>query len=245
MYANYAAVRTDIALPKESLHTIDATGSNQICETFGIHENLPILKTLYDDNDLMFVSNIGVLQEFATKANWREKHYETALFAHNAQQSEIQRMDIYEQQTGRGVGGRMLDVLSKSGYKTNALSISGTPPILSSSMTPLLTVPSASGYEKVDVMSGSDTTYTSRMKQLNQASKVGSSLMSETYSSLLQQGLDENELLYDALQTTTVDTTFPTDSIGRQVQTAATLMKTRNVRGTDRDVFYVTQGTFF
>ena len=83
------------------------------------------------------------------------------------------------------------------------------------------------------------------MKQLNQATKVGSSLMSETYSSLLQQGLDENELLYEALQTTTVDTIFPTDSIGRQVQTAATLMKTRNVRGTDRDIFYVTQGTFF
>ena len=59
------------------------------------------------------------------------------------------------------------------------------------------------------------------------ASKVGSSLMSETYSSLLQQGLDENELLYDALQTTTVDTTFPTDSIGRQVQTAATLKSLR------------------
>ena len=83
MYENYKSVRREIALSKESLHQIDATSSPQECSTFGIHANLPHLKSLYDEEDLLFIANVGTLQQYVTKYNWYELTRATSLFAHN------------------------------------------------------------------------------------------------------------------------------------------------------------------
>lgn len=251
MYQHYKDVRTEIALNKDDLLQIDASNSDQICDTFGIHPNLDVLQSLYNDTDLLFISNIGVLQQYATKENWRGYHDDTSLFAHNEQQMEVQRLDILEELSGTGVGGRLLDVLKSKGFSTNALSTSGIEPALSSAFSPLLVVPSVDGFEKIDPMSFdriSDTTihnqYTSRIRDLNSATNIGSSLFSETYSSLLQKSLDDNNLLYDALKSVTLNTTFPDESTAEGFDTISRLIKTRNVRGVDRDVFYVDQGGF-
>jgi len=249
MYAEYSTVRTVLALDKSSLLQIDATGSGQVCNTFGLHPNLGTLQTLYNDGDLLFTSNIGVLQEYADKTNWRDKTDDTQLYAHNSQQEEIQRMDIFEQQVGRGVGGRMLDVLKNNGFKVNALSTKGATNALTSNFTPLIVVPSANSYEKFDPMSaegsGSDPDLLiNKIKELNKATNLGSNLFAETFSSALHQSLSENQLLYDSLQTITMDTLFPSSSIGRQFETVSQMIKTKDIRGVDRDIFYVEQSKF-
>jgi hypothetical protein len=40
---------------------------------------------LYEDEDLLWVANVGVLQQKVTKDNWLEKTAKTELFAHNIQ----------------------------------------------------------------------------------------------------------------------------------------------------------------
>ena len=106
MYAHYSNVRGSTAIPKGSLHTIDASGSNQVCNTFGVHPSLPFTKTLYDRGDLLWVSNMGVLQQPTTKDFWWSQNSNTELFAHNFQYREVHKMDIEERDLGRGVGGR-------------------------------------------------------------------------------------------------------------------------------------------
>ena len=59
MYEEYKDVRTNIALSKESLLQINA--STQQCQTFGLHENLVAMQALYNDKDLSFFANMGVL----------------------------------------------------------------------------------------------------------------------------------------------------------------------------------------
>ena len=62
MYANYANIRgQNLAIPKKHLLDIDATGSDQVCNTFGINQHFPLLKNLYDKGEAMFFANIGVL----------------------------------------------------------------------------------------------------------------------------------------------------------------------------------------
>ena len=56
---------------------------------------------------------MGVLQQYVTENDWEEKTDKTALFAHNIQYQEVHKMDIYGIQSGRGVGGRMVDILKK------------------------------------------------------------------------------------------------------------------------------------
>ena len=246
MYQEYKDVRTVLALDNSTLLQIDASGSGQICDTFGLHPNLGSLQSLYNASDLVYISNIGVLQEYADKSNWRDKTDATSLFAHNTQQSEIQSMDIYEQQAGRGVAGRCLDVLSSHGFKVNALSTKGATEALRASVTPLIVVPSVGSYEKIDPMSSDiyndPNKLIDKIKDLNTATKLGSSLFTETYSSVLHQSLAENQLLFDSLQSVVVDTTFPTTDIGKQFKTVSQMMKTKDSRGVDRDVFYVEQG---
>ena len=88
-YNHYASVRGEIAIPKIDLLPIDASSSSQVCSTFGIHPNLPHLKSLYDDGDLLWVANMGVLQQYCTENDWQEKTDKTALFAHNIQTKEV------------------------------------------------------------------------------------------------------------------------------------------------------------
>ena len=144
------------------------------------------------------------------------------------------------------VAGRCLDVLSSHGFKVNAISTKGAAEALRASVTPLIVVPSAESYEKIDPMSSDiyndPKILINKIKELNTATNLGSSLFTETYSSVLHQGLAENQLLFDSLQSVAVDTSFPTTSIGKQFKTVSQMMKTKDSRGVDRDVFYVEQG---
>ncbi len=47
-----------------------------------------------------------------------------------------------------------------------------------------------------------------------------------------------NDLLFDTINSATVDTRFPEEELGAQLETIAKLIKTKDVRGADRDVFY-------
>ena len=66
MYEEYASVRGQIALSKDKLLTID-TNDDQVCNKFGLHPQLPVLQTLYEDEEALFFSNTGVLFEPVTK----------------------------------------------------------------------------------------------------------------------------------------------------------------------------------
>lgn len=62
---------------------------------------------------------------------------------------------------------------------------------------------------------------------------------------ILVQGIGENELLFDALDSATLQQTFTDDNyLSQQFATVAKMIKTRDVRGTDRDIFYVEQTGF-
>ena len=93
-------MRGQIALLKHTLHQIDA--SSQPCSTYGINSFLPVVRDLYNDNDLLFMANVGTLQQNVNKDNWRTKTSKTALFAHNIQAEEAANVDIYDERAGRG-----------------------------------------------------------------------------------------------------------------------------------------------
>jgi hypothetical protein len=86
MYDEYKTVRGSIALSREELLRINARTSQQVCEVFGIHPQLPLIKELYDDEEAIFLAGIGVLSEPVTKHDYEIKT-KTQLFAHNTGES--------------------------------------------------------------------------------------------------------------------------------------------------------------
>jgi len=182
-------------------------------------------------------------------------------------------MDIYENQAGRGVGGRMADVLLKNGFKAGVVSVNGVSSAVESSFAPL-TVVDDRGIKEIGLnpnspLSGS---LVDRIKNVNKSLNIGSGLFAETWSSILSnvslistkqvsdyythasltkdyshlnQGIGETELLYDALEYVTLQTAFTqTNYLSKQFENVAKLIKRKDIRGTDRDVFYVEQSGF-
>lgn len=136
---------------------IDATDSNQPCSEFAIHDELKIVKELYDDKDLAFFANAGVINNQGVSCSTmlrRLSHIRSfcsafeltinishpslspqmtkhnyhgltrsQLFAHNAMQHEIAKVDPYDRIAGTGIMGRAKDVLSKQGHVVGTISI--------------------------------------------------------------------------------------------------------------------------
>jgi hypothetical protein len=87
VYDRYRVIRgkSDIAegvgLPLTRLLQISANNPAQPCSSFGINENLPFLKTLYDQEDLIFIANAGLLAKSVNVTNYQAET-PVALFAH-------------------------------------------------------------------------------------------------------------------------------------------------------------------
>ncbi len=235
MFKEYENVRGSVAVNKGTLGTISVQG--QVCSTFGVHQKLPYVRQLYNSGQLNFFANMGVLQQPTNdKINYRRLNGKTALFAHNTQQEEINSVDINDDTAGLGVVGRIADILSLNGYSTGTVSVAGGAPAAVSKNSPLLVV-NPYGYEKFNPISWEqiDRDY---VKEVNKATSVGSNVLSEVWSKKIFQAMSENDILYNEMSTATLSKSFEDNLIASQLSSIAKLIKTRDARKTDRDVFY-------
>ncbi len=176
------------------------------------------------------------------KENWWQKTTRTSLFAHNTQQDEVNFVDIFDIQAGKGVLGRMIDVLVKKGMKSGSISASGIANALVSKLSPIF-VMDPNNYEKINPIPWADDIL-GQIKLLNNANKIGSSYFGDTWSKLLTQSLGENKLLYDAITSTGLNTVFSDTWLSQELEVVAKMIKTKDVRGSERDMFYVDMGGF-
>jgi hypothetical protein len=116
MYAEYKAVRTNVALDKDELLVIDVQAGVQPCDKFGLNPEMPNVARMYSEKDAAFIANTGNLVEPVTKAAFEDASVQLprSLFAHNIQVESIQ--NLYPQSIARdGVLGRMADQLTSQG----------------------------------------------------------------------------------------------------------------------------------
>lgn len=116
---------------------------------FGIHPDLPYLKTLYDQGDLAFVSNVGTLIEPTSLVQYNDGSHSLpeGLFSHPDQQ--IHWQTLVPQVRGpspKGWGGRMAEVMHYANQQSNTamnISLSGANVLQSGATTvPYITDPS-------------------------------------------------------------------------------------------------------
>lgn len=78
---------------------------------------------------------------------------------------------------------------------------------------------------------------------LNAETDASSGVFGEWYSDTLLRSLAHNELLYSTLAGKTTEVSFPTGSwLSSQLQMVAKMIDSRNERGTDADMFFLTTG---
>ena len=95
-YELYKRSSGPMAIGKDQMHTISV--DNQDCETMAVHPNFNSLRDMYNDKDLSFIGNLGMLQESrVNKKNWWKKHKKIQLFAHDKMHQETLKMDIFDE----------------------------------------------------------------------------------------------------------------------------------------------------
>jgi hypothetical protein len=110
-YQKYQSTRGSAhAVPLSRLTSIYAHGSNQTCLEYGVNMDFDLLAELYNNKELLFLANTGVLSKPVDRADWLEQS-SFQPFAHNIMQHEFFAGDPYNVELGTGVFGRMLGVL--------------------------------------------------------------------------------------------------------------------------------------
>ena len=100
VYQRYTNTRGSVALTLDKQLEINGNNLGQPCQTFGIHQNLPALKSLYDQGELIFVANAGLLVKPVTSKNYRETPL--SLFGHSSMSRETLSDDLYDEFGGTG-----------------------------------------------------------------------------------------------------------------------------------------------
>jgi hypothetical protein len=90
-YAEYVEARGANHLPLTNLTLIDATSSDQDCNTFGVNHAFDDLVQLYNEGDALFLANTGILGTKCTKHDDWNGIQKVQLFAHNTMVDEFYR----------------------------------------------------------------------------------------------------------------------------------------------------------
>ena len=211
--------------------------ANQPCEKFAVHDNIPIVQTLFKDGDLSLLLNMGLVNKPTTKETYNAAT-KTQLFGHNTMQLEAQQVDPYSEAISTGVLGRLQQILKSDtyGFHAQTLAINNFNPAVNGvfgSVSPPWIV-SETGPERLTM---EPDTFDARgmIEQMNGLNQVSGNMFGEFWSNSLSNALAEVDFLVDALGPIELshDCGFP------GLNMAVKLMETRHDRGSDRDLIYV------
>ncbi len=131
-YANYGSIRGMLALPQSSLLPLYQAGtsgalySDADSHSYGFHPSCTELQTLFGEDKLATVLNIGTLVRPTTKAQYNANpnfYRPPQLFSHSDQVTQWQT-SIPDQPPTTGWGGRVADLLNATANPSGSISMS-------------------------------------------------------------------------------------------------------------------------
>jgi uncharacterized protein (DUF1501 family) len=253
-YTDYLAFRGDqtnggLALTQTELLPVTARTAQPAGGTsFGFHPALAQMRGLFQQNRLAVVANVGALVEPLTRQEYqsRAKRRPANLFSHSDQQQQWQTADL----TGfgsTGWGGRIADRVQGI-YNVGAqfppiTTVAGTAIFCTGNQTRGFalvpnTTPGLQGF------SGSAAS-NARLQSLQELVTLdtGVSLIQAT-STITGNALQQSATLAGALQGVTLQTVFPTTSLGRQLSQIAKIIKVHGALSLNRQMFFCSQGGY-
>jgi len=237
-------------------------GTNATSRTFALHPFLGPLQTLFSQNRLAVLANVGTLIQPTTKIQYQSRSVTlpTSLFSHNDQQSTWQALSTEGARTGWG--GRFADlVASMNGGNTlftavsaagNAVFLSGQSVVqyqLSTGAQPAVVVTGAQGASLFGSSVGP-----ARVRDLITDTSLSSNFAAD-YSTVVARSLTASATVNSAFTqpivtavpaapayTNPINARVETNSLALQLQTVARMIAASSTLGVRRQVFFVSLG---
>lgn len=244
-YANYATIRSGLALPQSSLLPIIAKSGNV---PYGLHPNLPGLQGLFNSGQLAVVANVGTLAQPLTRAQFQSNSgtIPINLFSHSDQQGQWQTAQ-FDGFAPTGWAGRTADVLqplNTGAQYPPVTSVAGGAILCNGAQTePYAMIPgSTPGLSGFHGSTGDNARLVSFQQLLTFDS--GISLVQDS-SAVMSQTIAESQILGAALNgLPALQTPFPTTGIGGQLKQVAQIIQARSALGLQRQIFFCSLGGF-
>jgi len=241
-YNEYAGIRSTLALAQGDLLPLSSAG--QAYEEFGLHPNLPFLKTLYDQGNAAFVSNVGTLVEPTTLAQYKGKETKLpkGLFSHSDEQVHWQTLVPQVRGAGpKGWAGRMADCMAQAnetGSISMNVSLSGTN-VLQTGFNTVPYVTSTRGSVQLAEYEKDPTSILAIDSILSQEYR---NLYQRTLSTSNRNAIDTAIAFEAAVSPVSLTEKFPGSSTGSRLGAIAKILAARSTLGMDRQIFFIRKG---
>jgi uncharacterized protein (DUF1501 family) len=243
-YAQYLQARSVLALPQSQLLPLQINGQS----IYGIHPNMPEMQGYFNnDKTLAMVANVGTLVQPTTQATYRAyQNLPDNLYSHSDQQDQWQSAQLAGIPVS-GWAGKIAD--NVQAYNAAAQ----FPPILSISGNPVFCTGVASrpfsmnpgqppGLQGFDSSAVSQARYTATQQLLTFDSGLS---MVQAANAVTGQAVKFAQVLSDALNNIApLQTKFPTNYLGQQLQQVAQVIAARSALGVQRQIFFCSYGGF-
>jgi len=240
-YKAYQSIRGSLALSGSSL---TPTVTSNTGAPFAFHAKLAEVASLFSSKELSVVANVGPLVQPLTRAQYQTQQASIIplnLFSHSDQQLAWQT-SIAQGHSPTGWAGRAADYIA-----ANNINSSSFPPFFSVAGNSIEGIGATT--QPVALAPGSN------MKLVGPASgitAINTLLSTESGVNLVQAANDtlshsisDAAALASALsKSTALKTTFPTTSIGQQLQQVAQIIQVSSYLGMTRQIFFCSLGGF-
>ena len=247
-YDLYTQWRSVLALPSESLLTLDAY--NDDGRELGMHPSMPGIASLFEEEKAAVIQNVGTLYAPATLDDYRQRTSAIPphLFSHNDQQVLWQTNvagDVAFEQTGWG--GRMADLLNASYNQDNVsmlVSLDGAN-FFQTGETLLPFRVGAGGNEQYYLGNGNSSFDESRYQTFRRLlDKPHANLMEQTFADLSNRAIRDSDKISAAIDGTADYPEIPESRLGEQLRTVAKLIEARAALGMRRQIYFCATGGF-
>ena len=73
LFNEYTEIRGGLGLTEQTMMDIDASGSDQPCDRFGVTNLLSSFREIYEAGDGIFFAGMGHMNKIVNKDNWRQE----------------------------------------------------------------------------------------------------------------------------------------------------------------------------
>ncbi|MDJ0812303.1 MAG: DUF1501 domain-containing protein [Woeseiaceae bacterium] len=249
-YNVYAESRQNLAIAQQDLLPINPLSQSPGTNPFGFHPSMPGMQSLFETGKAAVVANVGPLVEPTTRAQFFNKSVvlPSQLFSHNDQQ------DQWHSLKGAGTSktgwaGRIADLIRTSvatqEMATNA-SLFGTSLWQSADET-IAYVMGQTGPLPFTGFSNdpNDISYDQKQAFLRIVEAQYGSIYERAFADIQQRAIAAADSVSAAIETAPVlNTVFPNSPLGRQLETVARLIGSRDQLQMQRQIFFVAAGGF-
>jgi uncharacterized protein (DUF1501 family) len=238
-YAQYAALRTALAIPQGSLNILSSKAG---APSFGLHPALTNIARLYNSGDAAIVANVGPLATPLTKAQILSNPAlaPEALLSHPAGVNQWESASA-QALPSTGWGGRIADLLvSQSG---------SLPPLFDSGGQSIFTVGRSVQAISISGVGGKTSALPMGIQDAMLAIATNDSLapnkLVAAAAALRVKSEQQSALIAQAQASgSPLMTSFPGTGFGQAMSAVASLINGRSVIGASRQIFYAQQGEY-